>query len=81
VSTAYDAASRPVTVGGNFGGVATSYLAVSASGGYSPHGGLALYQYGNNLWRQNSYNTRLQLNTVADQINNSPGSAFADQQL
>ena len=71
ITTGYDGANRPDAVTGVMSGAQTNYVAGVS---YAPAGGPTLYQYGNNLWRQISYNNRLQMSGFIDLVNNSTGS-------
>jgi RHS repeat-associated protein len=48
---------------------------------YAPHGGVAGYRYGNDLWRAIAYNNRLQWNKVDDMIANDTNRNLLDQQF
>ncbi len=73
LTTTYDAVNRASQLAGSLGGVQKNYVLQT---NYAPQGAPSVYQYGNNLWRQNSYNSRLQVSQYVDMINNDPGSTL-----
>jgi hypothetical protein len=56
------------------GGQPSTYL---GSVSYAPHGGAWLMQYGNNVWHEVNYNSRLQPYQALDVINNDAANCFA----
>ena len=78
VTTAYDSANRTNAVTGQFNSAQTNYVANLT---YAPFGGPALYQYGNNLWRQTNYNNRLQTSGFIDLLNTNTGSELLNASL
>ena len=63
VATQYDAAGRVSKLTGAVGGQQAAYINQIS---YAPHGGVALMQMGNNLWRSFAYNSRLQISKITD---------------
>ncbi len=57
------------------GGQSTTYFANPT---YAPHGGFTQYEYGNGLWRQQTFNTRLQPYESWDATTNQPNPSTAE---
>ncbi len=69
VATSYDAANRTAAVTGWLSGVQTSYV---SNLNYWPHGAPLYYAYGNNVWSQAHYNSRLQTDGLWAAVSNDP---------
>jgi len=67
----YDNANRASQLSGAVGGNTTTYVSNFI---YAAQGAATQYKYGNDLWRQATYNNRLQPDTVADQVSNNPSN-------
>ena len=67
----YDFAGRVSQVIGTFGTQITNYV---ASAQYAPHGAPMQYSYGNTLYRNYTYNSRLQPLTATDTVQNNTGN-------
>ena len=65
ISTSYNNLRWETGVAGRYNGTGTSYV---GNVSYWPHGALERYQYGNNLWRGDTFNSRLQSNCLWDTI-------------
>ena len=70
MTTDYDSANRLDGVSGTVNGQTAPYSDTFLD---APHGGPAQYRYGNNVYRQISYNSRLQMSGYIDLVNNDPG--------
>jgi RHS repeat-associated protein len=71
VTTNYDGANRASAVSGSFNGQQTPYVSGET---YAPHGAPSFFWYGNQLARTLAYNSRLQLSSSQDAVQNSPTS-------
>jgi RHS repeat-associated protein len=69
IATQFDGAGREKKIDGALGGQPSAYLSSVA---YAPHGGVGSMQYGNNVWHEVNYNSRLQPYQALDVINNDP---------
>jgi len=67
----YDPAGRTSQVAGAKGGNTTTYVSNLM---YAPQGTPTQYKYGNDVWRQATYNNRLQPDTTTDQVSNNPSN-------
>jgi RHS repeat-associated protein len=65
VSTAYNNLNWENGVTGSYNGAGTAYV---GNVSYWPHGAPEGYQYGNNVWRGDSFNSRLQSSCLSDTI-------------
>ena len=70
----YDGANRISQIQGQISGQTTPYLANVA---YAPHGAFTQYEYGNTLWRQQTFNSRLQPYQSWDANTNQPNPTNA----
>jgi RHS repeat-associated protein len=68
VTTTYDAANRPVTLSGTYGGHGTNYVTGTA---YWANGGITALTRGNNLIYGESYNNREQLTGITEKHNSA----------
>jgi YD repeat-containing protein len=71
VTTAYNLLNWQDGVTGSYNGAGTTYV---GNVSYWPHGALEGYQYGNNVWRGDSFNSRLQSSCLWDTIALSPSA-------
>lgn len=78
VTTAYDGANRVSSLSGNLDGAGANYLSQFT---YAPSGGTLQYQRGNNVWRQTTYNSRLQTASYIDLVNDRTGSELLNVAL
>jgi hypothetical protein len=72
VTTKYDFMNRVNGVTGLFNNANTNYVTTGVA--YAPHGAPSQYSYGNTLYRNYTYNSRLQPRTGNDSVLNNPGN-------
>ena len=78
VNTTYDGAERPSTVSGTLAGTAKGYITSSS---YAPHGGIKAYAFGNSIWHEVNYNSRMQPYQIWDVVNNDLNRIYRFQCL
>ncbi len=68
VTTGYDGANRTATLSGNLNGARTGYITQTA---YLSNGGIKNLARGNTLWYLEGYNSRQQLTSAVEELNNN----------